>query len=70
MCIMVRDKSIIRFFNFPFCGGFSLHLQKMVEETSRELTIVKGCLKRANADISISWLLNGRKHIIEEKHNK
>ena len=40
----------------------------MVEEASRELKIVKGFLKRANADIAdinISCLLNGQKHRIE-----
>ena len=30
MCIMFRDKLIIGFFKFPFRGGFSLHLHKMV----------------------------------------
>ena len=30
MCIMFRDKWIIRFFEFLFCGDFSLHLHKMV----------------------------------------
>ena len=38
MCIMFRDKWIIPFFKFPFCGGFSLHLHKMVEEISRNIT--------------------------------
>ena len=33
MCIMFRDKSIIGIFKFPFSGGLSLHLHKMVEET-------------------------------------
>ena len=70
MCIMFRDESIIGFFKFPFCGGFSLHLHKMVEETSRKLKLFKGFLKRGNADINISCLLNGRKHRIKEKHNK
>ena len=62
---MFRDKWIIRFFKFPFCGDFSLHLHKMVKETSRELNIFKGMfLKLANADINIACLLNGRKHRI------
>ena len=34
MCIMFRDKWITRFFEFPFCGDFSLHVHKMVEEIS------------------------------------
>ena len=38
MCIMIRDKWIIRFFKFPFCGDFSLHLHKMVEEISTNIT--------------------------------
>ena len=38
MCIMFRDKWIILFFKFPFCGDFSLHLHKMVQETSRNIT--------------------------------
>ena len=47
MCIMFRDKWIILFFKFPFCGDFSLHLLKMVQfkkhqETSRKLKIFKG----------------------------
>ena len=33
MSIMFRDKSITGIFKFPFSGGFSLHLPKMVEET-------------------------------------
>ena len=37
MCIMFRDKWIIRFFKFPFCSDFSLHLHKMVEEISRNI---------------------------------
>ena len=69
MCIMFRAKSIIGFFKFPLCGVLiSSHLHKMVEEASRELKIVKGFLKRANADIAdinISCLLNGQKHRIE-----
>ena len=35
---MFPDKWIIRFFKFPFCGDFSLHLHKMVEEISRNIT--------------------------------
>ena len=35
---MFRDKWIIRFFKFPLCGDFSSHLQKMVEEISRNIT--------------------------------
>ena len=57
-------------FKFPFCGGFSLHVDKMVEETSRELKIFEGFFKFANVDMNISCLLSGRKHRIEEKHNK
>ena len=38
MCVMFRDKSIIRFFKFPFCGDFSLHLHKMVKKISRNIT--------------------------------
>ena len=37
-CVMFRDKWIIRFFKFPFCGDFSLHLHKMVKEISRNIT--------------------------------
>ena len=65
---MFRDKWIIRFFKFPFCGDFSLHLHKMVKEISRNITraeIFKGMfLKLTNADINIACLLNGRKHRI------
>ena len=68
MCVMFRDEWIIRFFKFPFCGDFSLHLHKMVKEISRNITraeIFKGMLlKLANADINIACLLNGRKHRI------
>ena len=68
MCVVFRDKWIIRFFKFPFCGDFSLHLHKMVKEISRNITraeIFKGMfLKLANADINIACLLNGRKHRI------
>ena len=68
MCVMFRDKWIIRFFKFPFCGDFSLHLHKMVKEISRNITraeTFKGMfLKLANADINIACLLNGRKHRI------
>ena len=68
MCVMFRDKWIIRFFKFPFCGDFSLHLHKMVKEISRNITRAekfKGIfLKLANADINIACLLNGRKHRI------
>ena len=35
---MFRDKWIIRFFKFPFYRDFSLHLHKMVEEISRNIT--------------------------------
>ena len=35
---MFRDKRIIRFFKFPFCGDLSLHLRKMVKEISRNIT--------------------------------
>ena len=35
---MFRDKWIIRFLKFPFCGDFSLHLHKMVKEISRKIT--------------------------------
>ena len=38
ICIMFRDQWIILFFKFPFCGDFSLHLHKMVQETSRNIT--------------------------------
>ena len=38
MCVMFRDKWIIRFFKFPFCGDFSLNLHKMVKEISRNIT--------------------------------
>ena len=38
MCIMFRDKWIIRFFKSPFCGDFSLHLHEMVQEISRNIT--------------------------------
>ena len=63
MCVMFRDKWIIRFFKFPFCGDFSLDLQ--YQETSRELKTFKGMfLKLANADINIACLMNGRKHRI------
>ena len=65
---MFRDKWIICFFKFPFCGDFSLHLHKMVEEISRNITRaenfqthVSGFLELANADINIACLLNGRK---------
>ena len=37
MCVMFRDKWIIRFFKFPFCGDFSLHLHKMVKELTRTI---------------------------------
>ena len=39
---MFRDKWIMLFFKFPFFGDFSLHLHKMVQETSRKLNIFKG----------------------------
>ena len=42
MCIMFRHKWMILFFKSPFCGDFSLHLNKMVQETSRKLKIYKG----------------------------
>ena len=42
MFIMFRDKWIIPFFKFPFCGDFSLRLHKMVQETSRKLKIYEG----------------------------
>ena len=65
---MLRDKWIIRFFKFPLSGDFSLHLHKMVEEISRNITRaenfqlhVSGFLELANADINIACLLNGRK---------
>ena len=48
MCIVFRDKSMYGFFKFPFCGGSSLHLHKMVhmkKKTSRELLIFKGLLR-------------------------
>ena len=70
MCVMFRDKWIIRFFKFPFCGDSNLHLHKMVKEISRnilniELKIFKGMfVKLANADINIACLLNGRKRRI------
>ena len=71
-CIMFRDESIRGFFKFPFCGGLSLHLHKMVEETSRELKIFssENFETHVHADINISCLLNGRKHRIEEMHKK
>ena len=37
MCIMFWDKRIVLFFKFPFCGDFSLHLHKMVQETLRNI---------------------------------
>ena len=59
---MFRDKWIIRFFKFPFCGDFSL---KKYQETSRKLKIFKGMFPElTNADINIACLLNGRKHRI------
>ena len=69
MCVMFRDKWIIRFLKFPFCGDFSLHLHKMVKEISRNITRAENFqrqlfLKLANADINIACLLNGRKHRI------
>ena len=68
MCVVFRAKWIIRFFKFPFCGDFSLHLHKMVKEISRNIMRAenfKGMfLKLANADINIACLLNGRKHRI------
>ena len=78
MCIMFRDKWIILFFKFPFCGDFSLHLHKMVQETSRNITQAENLqrhvfLKLAYADINtsdISCLLNGRKHIGPEETQK
>ena len=36
--VMCKDKWIIRFFKFPFCGDFSVHLHKMVKEISRNIT--------------------------------
>ena len=30
MCTLFQDKSIVGFFKFPFCGGFSLYLCEMV----------------------------------------
>ena len=49
MCIVFRDKSMSGIFKFPFCGGFSLHLHKMVhmkkKKTSRKLLIFKGLLR-------------------------
>ena len=60
MCIMFRDKWIIRFFKFPFCGDFSLHLHKMVEEISRNITRVENFQRYvsglANADINIACI--------------
>ena len=49
ICIMFRDKWIILFSKFPFCGDFSLHLHEMVQfkkhqETSRKLKIYKGMI--------------------------
>ena len=38
---MFRDKRIIRFFKFPFCGDFSLHLHNMVKEKSRNIMRVE-----------------------------
>ena len=40
--VMFLDECIILFLKFPFCGDFSLHLHKMVQETSRKLEIYKG----------------------------
>ena len=37
-----KQKWILLFFKFPFYGDFSLHLHKMVQETSRKLKIYKG----------------------------
>ena len=62
ICIMFRDKWIILFSKFSFCGDFSLHLHEMVQfkkhqETSRKLKIYKGMiwfLKLANIDINTS----------------
>ena len=66
---MFRDKWIIRFFKFPFCGDFSLHLHKMVKEISRNITraeIFKAMfLKLANADINIACLLNGPQDLVQ-----
>ena len=66
---MFRDKWIVLFFKFPFCGDFSLHLYKMVQEISRNITQAENLqrhvfLKLAHADINasdISCLLNGGK---------
>ena len=38
MCIVLRDKSMSGIFKFPFCGGFSLHLHKMVHMKKKNLT--------------------------------
>ena len=68
MCDMFRDKRIIRFFKFPFCGDFSLHLHKIVKEISRNITRAENFQRHvfelANPDINIACLLNGRKHRI------
>ena len=65
---MFRDKWIIRFFKFPFCGDFSLHLHKIVKEISRNITRAENFQRHvfelANPDINIACLLNGRKHRI------
>ena len=70
MCIMFRDKWIIRFFKFPFCGDFRLHLHKMVQEISRNITRAENFRRHIFwnslmlADIDIACLLNGWKHWI------
>ena len=68
MCIMFRDKWITRFFKFSFCGDFRLHLHKMVEEMSRNITRTENFRRHVFwnslmlADIDIACLLNGWKH--------
>ena len=68
MCIMFRDKWIIRFLSLHFAVTsvyISIKWQKKYQETSRELKIFKGMfLELANADINIACLLSGRKHRI------
>ena len=70
MCIMFRDKWITRFFKFPFCGDFRLHLHKMVEEMSRNITRAENFRRHVFwnslmlAYIDIACLLNGWKHWI------
>ena len=68
MCIMFRDKWIIRFFKFPFCCDFSLHLHKMVEEISRNIRraenfqrhVLAEWAKTENCDHKIMYKFNDK----------